>query len=155
MDAMSKRKRIATVSALTVVLAGTIWVAQIFSALNALDPSLLISAQLFRPADENNPLNLSVPSWVFDLHWKVAGERIVDRENRSSTEVTKFMLGLELRDERLKYPFDSRRFHELMRRYVCQAAHGIPSLDEVSRTRQRDELPEYVSALEACGRTRG
>lgn len=152
---MTRRKRTVLAITMSGLLAGVLAAAGTFWLLSAAMPETLIAAQLFRPADERSPYHWPFPYWVMDAHWTLAGERLVDRENHASIGIAKFMLGVEMRDERLQYPFDRSRFHELMLRYVCQAPKGIPNLEAVTRLRSRSELPEYIGALEACGRTRG
>jgi hypothetical protein len=123
-----------------------------FRALSSILPEQLVGAQIFRPAGEGNPAKLPLPTWFVDLHWHFAGKQVVERANRTHSNIVKYMLGVELRREEVGLPVDQVRFRTLMRQYVCENTSEIPSPAQISKYARLDSVPEYISALGYCGR---
>ncbi len=145
-------KRTVRIAIAAIVLASVTIVGGAFLLLSSIMPEQLLAAQIHRPLGNRNPTDLPLPQWFIDLHWKLAGERIVDEQNRSSPGIAKFMLGTELSRHEQDYSLDDVRFSELMKHYLCEAPNGIPVPAEIARYRNLSTVPEYVGALKSCGR---
>lgn len=148
------RKLIWAIVAVMLMLAAVSGVC--FQILSSLLPEQLVAAQVYRPVVTGNPMNLRLPTWFVDVHWRFAGEKIVDSTNRNSPTIVRFMLGTEIRqvEKEYTYPVDKRRFSELMRKYVCETRSDIPTSAEIARHRRLETVPVYVDALRYCAKTR-
>jgi hypothetical protein len=123
-----------------------------FGSLSSTMPELLVAWQIHRPTVDGSPFSLPYPRWFIDLHWHLAGERQLERINRTSTAVADFMLGVELQKDVMRLPIDQARFSDLTTHYVCNAPPGIRDLAWVTKFSSSSEAPTYVAALKACGR---